>query len=158
MGSGVAASGVLTLALWGGMALADCAPDRVEVQLAPDRSASFAVEIADTDALREKGLMDRPALAPDRGMLFVYPAPRHVFYWMKDTLIPLDLLFVDETGRVTRVKAAARPLDETPIDGGAGVRYVLEINGGLAGTLGIVPGARLRAAAMEGQWLDWPCP
>ena len=77
-------------------------------------------------------------------MLFVYEGPRRVAFWMKNTLIPLDMIFADATGRVTRVHANAVPLDETPIDGGEGVQFVLEINGGLADAAGA--GARRRDA------------
>ena len=90
-------------------------------------------------------------------MLFVYAAPEHAFYWMKNTLIPLDMVFADPAGRVTRVAANAVPGDLTPIDGGAGVAYVLEINAGLAARLGIAPGAELRSAVMAQSGLAWPC-
>ena len=74
------------------------------------------------------------------GMLFVYETPRRASFWMRNTLIPLDMLFADPTGRITRVHEGAVPLDETMIDGGEGVQFVLEINGGLAGRLGIAEG------------------
>jgi uncharacterized membrane protein (UPF0127 family) len=90
-------------------------------------------------------------------MLFVYPAPQRASFWMKNTLIPLDMIFADATGRVTRVHSNAVPGDETPIDGGEGVSFVLEINGGLARRLGIAPGAELRHPAVDPDTAAWPC-
>jgi uncharacterized membrane protein (UPF0127 family) len=75
---------------------------------------------------------------------------------MKNTLIPLDMIFADVTGRVTRVHSNATPGDTTPIDGGDDVAFVLEINGGLAARLGIGPGAELRHPAV-GAAAAWPC-
>jgi uncharacterized protein len=158
VGSSAAAIGVLIGAGLAQAALADCAPGLVELRAADGHLHRFSVEIADTEALREHGLMDRPDMDRGEGMLFTYPDPRHVYYWMKDTLIPLDLLFADDAGRVTAVKRQAQPQDLTPIDGGDGVRYVLEINGGLAAKLGLGPGSVMRGAAMDGARLAWPCP
>ena len=74
---------------------------------------------------------------------------------MRNTLIPLDMLFFDAEGRLTRIKEQAQPMDETPVIGGDSVRYVLEINGGLARTLGIDVGAEIRGAGVEGG--AWSC-
>jgi uncharacterized membrane protein (UPF0127 family) len=132
-----------------------CAPDRVDLRWEGGRQ-SFAVEVADDAAERARGLMGRESLAPDQGMLFVYETPRRAQFWMKDTLIPLDMIFADAAGVVTHVHSMARPLDLTPVDGGEGVQYVLEINGGLAARLGIVPGAELRHPSVANP--AWPCP
>lgn len=118
---------------------------------------SFAVEVADDGAERAQGLMFRPAMDPGAGMLFVYESPRRAQFWMKNTLIPLDMIFADATGTVTRVHANAIPGDLSPIDGGDGVVFVLEINGGLAETLGIVPGTQLRHPAIPAATAVWPC-
>lgn len=117
---------------------------------------SFRVEIADTMAERAQGLMHRDSLAQDAGMLFVYDSPRAVSFWMENTLIPLDMIFLDDRGVVRRVHENARPLDRTPIAGGEGIRFVLEINGGLSGRLGLVPGAQMRHPAI-GADAAWPC-
>ncbi len=117
----------------------------------------FTVEIADTPASRARGLMHRARLASGAGMLFVFERPGRVAFWMKNTLIPLDMIFADPAGRVTRVHAMAVPHDETPIDGGDGVLFVLEINGGLAARLGIVAGAELRHPAIDPAGAAWPC-
>lgn len=101
--------------------------------------------------------MFRPELAPASGMLFVYENPRRVSFWMKNTLIPLDMVFADATGTVTRVHAGAVPGDLTAIDGGEGVQFVLEINAGLAAKLGIGPGAELRHPAIPPEGAAWSC-
>ncbi len=111
---------------------------------------SFAVEVADDPAERAQGLMFRETLPADAGMLFVYEAPKRAQFWMKNTLVPLDMIFADAAGRVTRVHAGAVPGDETPIDGGEGVQFVLEINAGLTARLGLGPGARMRHPAIPG--------
>ena len=135
---------------------AACAPDAVELRWTGGQ-ARFTVEIADTAAEREHGLMDRDHVAASAGMLFVYSAPEHAYFWMKNTLIPLDIIFADQTGRVTVVHSDAIPGDLTPLDGGEGVQYVLEINGGLAARMGIAPGAELRAAALDAAKAAWSC-
>lgn len=119
-------------------------------------SESFAVEVADDAAERAQGLMFRESLGPGQGMLFVYESARPVSFWMKNTLIPLDMIFVDAEGVVTRVHPMAVPHDETPIDGGDGVQYVLEINGGLAAKLGLKPGAEMRHPLI-GPGAHWTC-
>jgi uncharacterized membrane protein (UPF0127 family) len=137
-------------------AAAGCAPDTVELR-GPSGVARFSVEIADTPDEQARGLMFREHMASSAGMLFVFPRPKHAVFWMKNTLIPLDMLFIDATGRVTRVHPQAVPQDETPIDGGDGVKMVLEINGGLAARLGLAEGAEMRSAALEPSGALWPC-
>lgn len=135
---------------------ADCRPDQVELR-GPFGSARFSVELADTPAARATGLMHRESLPASAGMLFVYESPGRAMFWMKNTLIPLDMLFADATGRVTHVHSRAVPHDETPIDGGTGVFAVLEINGGLAERMGIMPGAEMRHPAFAQEGAAWPC-
>ena len=137
------------------LAAPQCAPDRVDLRW-PGDGESFAVEVADDATERAQGLMFRESMDPASGMLFVYEGPRRVAFWMKNTLIPLDMVFADATGRVTRVHSGAVPLDETPIDGGEDVQFVLEINGGMAARLGLVPGAEMRHPLI-GQAAVWPC-
>jgi uncharacterized membrane protein (UPF0127 family) len=146
------------LGLTTGAALADaaCAAGRLDLRWDGGRE-SLAVEVADDGAERAKGLMFRQKLDTAAGMLFVYESPRRAQFWMKNTLIPLDMIFADATGTVTRVHANAIPGDLTPIDGGDGVRFVLEINAGLAGKLGIAPGAVLRHPAIPTATAVWPC-
>ena len=133
-------------------AAADCAPDQVDIR-DPDATLRFHVEVVDTAAERAEGLMHRESLPRFSGMLFVYDRPQPVAFWMKNTLIPLDMLFFDTAGRLTRIQSQAQPLDETPVVGGDAVQYLLEINGGLAAELGIDLGAELRHPAVtDGTW------
>jgi uncharacterized protein len=151
--AGLAMALLLPGQAWGEAA---CAPDRVDLRWDGGRE-SFAVEVADDNAERAKGLMFRDAMPMSEGMLFVYESPKRPAFWMKNTLIPLDMVFADPTGTVTRVHANAVPGDLNPVDGGDGVQFVLEINGGLAAKLGIVPGAVLRHPAIPANRAAWPC-
>ncbi|MEO1000789.1 MAG: DUF192 domain-containing protein [Pseudomonadota bacterium] len=117
----------------------------------------FAVEIADDPLERAEGLMHRESLPRFSGMLFIYEAPRSASFWMKNTLIPLDMLFLDATGTVRHLHENAVPLDETPIPGGDNILAVLEINGGLARQLGLGPGAEMRHPAFDPATAAWPC-
>jgi uncharacterized membrane protein (UPF0127 family) len=120
-------------------------------------SAQFSIEIAATPQEREKGLMFREKLASSAGMLFIYDRPGRPAFWMHNTLIPLDMLFLGQDGRVNAVHAMAEPLDDTPIPGPDGTLMVLEINGGLAGRLGITPGAVLRHPRLAQDVALLPC-
>lgn len=133
---------------------ADCAPDQADLRDGGS-SLRFHVEVMDSEAEREKGLMFRESLPKFSGMLFVYETAQPVAFWMKNTLIPLDMLFFDAAGRLERIKANAQPHDETPVFGGNDIQYVLEINGGLAAELGIEPGAEIRNPAIAGA--AWSC-
>jgi len=135
---------------------AGCLADSVELR-GDWGSARFGVEIADDPDERSQGLMHRESMARSRGMLFVYEIPQRASFWMRNTLIPLDMIFADPTGTVTRVHENAVPLDETMIPGGDNVLFVLEINGGLARRMGIVPGSQLRHPAIEQNDAAWPC-
>ncbi|SEM92694.1 hypothetical protein SAMN04488103_102465 [Gemmobacter aquatilis] len=160
MGSGGARNliGAALLALVAAPALAEgfCAPGMADLR-GPFGRAQFSVEVADDAGERAQGLMFRETMATSAGMLFVYEAPQRAVFWMKNTLLPLDMIFADAAGRVTRVHSGAVPLDETPIDGGPGVQYVLEINAGLAAGLGIAPGAELRHPAIAQGAAAWRC-
>ncbi len=138
-------------------AQADCLPGSVELRGVTGSVMRFSAELADSADERATGLMNRPEMASSAGMLFAYPEANHPYFWMKNTLIPLDMIFVDDAGLVTRVHSNAKPLDETPIDGGAGVRYVLEINGGLAAKLGLTEGAMLRSDVLDQTTAVWAC-
>lgn len=118
--------------------------------------ARFSVEVADTPQERSLGLMHRESLPTSAGMLFVYERPQRVAFWMRNTLIPLDMIFLDAGGTVRHVHEDAIPLDETSILGGDNIQYVLEINGGLARRLGIAVGSELRHPAI-GPDAAWAC-
>lgn len=108
----------------------------------------FSVELATTEAERELGLMYRQNLAADAGMLFIYPGEQEVAFWMKNTLIPLDMLFIGADGRIRRIEERAIPLNETPISSIYPVKAVLEVNGGTVERLGIHAGDMVRNAAL----------
>ena len=119
--------------------------------------ARFTVELADTDESRALGLMHRESMATMAGMLFLYEEAQRVGFWMKNTLIPLDMIFMSPDGVVQRIHENAIPLDETIIMGGSGILAVLEINGGMAKTLGITPGSELRHPSLDQSLAAWPC-
>jgi uncharacterized protein len=146
----------LGLTLWAGGALADCAIDRVDLR-GDWGQARFTVELADDPAERSQGLMFRENMPRSQGMLFLYEQPQRAVFWMKNTLIPLDMIFLDETGTVTNIHENAVPLDETGIDGGTGVLAVLEINGGLSRQLGVAVGSELRHPALDQATAAWAC-
>lgn len=108
-----------------------------------DQSFTFTVEIADTPAETSRGLMFREELAPDAGMLFDFLEERPTSFWMQNTLIPLDMLFIKADGEIVRIHENAVPMDTTPIPSGEPVRFVLEIPGGRSAELGLEAGARL---------------
>ena len=101
--------------------------------------------------------MFRENLATSAGMLFIYDAPQRVAFWMRNTLIPLDLLYVDAAGVVTQIHANAIPGDETGLPSDGDVLMVLEINGGLAAAMGISPGSEMRHPRLAQSQAAWPC-
>ena len=137
-------------------AVAACKPSRVDIRTPGGVAHQFTSELADEPAEQSRGLMFRKELADTHGMLFVYTPPRRVAFWMRNTLIPLDMIYADRTGLVRKVHQNAVPLDETPIDGGPGISAVFEVRGGLTGELGIVPGSVLRHPFF-GSGAAWPC-
>lgn len=100
----------------------------------------FEVEVADTGKSRARGLMFRRELGADEGMLFDFRQDREVAFWMRNTLISLDLLFIERTGRIAHIARNAVPLSEELIPSRAVVRFVLEIPGGRAAEIGIEVG------------------
>ncbi|UYN97658.1 MAG: DUF192 domain-containing protein [Enhydrobacter sp.] len=108
------------------------------------REIKFDVELALTEAERQRGLMFRKRLGPYEGMLFDFHREAPVSFWMKNTLIPLDMIFIAADGTVRHVHANATPLSTDSIPSLFPVRGVLEINGGSAKLLGIKPGDKVR--------------
>nr|WP_237437721.1 DUF192 domain-containing protein [Altericroceibacterium endophyticum] len=108
-----------------------------------EQAHHFKVEVARTAAEQAKGLMFRTEMGADEGMLF----PRNVMapasFWMKNTVIPLDLIFIGPDGRVLNIAANAVPYSLDPIRSDGPVRAILELNGGRAAELGISPGDRV---------------
>ena len=106
-------------------------------------SHRLEVEIALDPADRSRGLMFRESMPADHGMLFDFERPQQVTMWMRNTILPLDMLFIEETGRIAWVAADTKPFSEELIEAPTPVRAVLELNAGTAKRLGIAPGARV---------------
>jgi uncharacterized protein len=146
--------------LWGALALALllvvalCAPGKaggVEPLQIVTASGTheYQVEIAADDATREHGLMDRRYMPPDRGMLFEFDREAPVSFWMKNTYIPLDMIFISRAGVVTNIVADAEPLSERVIPSGPPCLAVLELNGGSAAAIGLKVGDKVRNPFFE---------
>jgi uncharacterized protein len=116
---------------------------RVIVVTAAGARLPVTVELARSDEERTRGLMYRRELAPEAGMLFFFPENEERAFWMKNTLIPLDMLFIDDGGRLVGLVERAEPLTTSPRDPGVPSRYVLEVNGGWAARHGVRPGDRV---------------
>ena len=101
-------------------------------------------EIADTPARQSQGLMFRRSLDPRHGMLFLYPTAQEVRMWMKNTYIPLDMVFIRSNGTIHRIERNTEPFSEATISSEGEVTGVLEISGGGAASLGIKTGDRVR--------------
>jgi uncharacterized membrane protein (UPF0127 family) len=101
----------------------------------------LAVELAASDKEQEKGLMFRRQMGADEGMIFPMQPPRQVYFWMENTVLPLDIIFIGSDGRVLNVAAHAKPYDRTPIPSAGKAAGVLELNAGRAAELGIGPGS-----------------
>jgi uncharacterized membrane protein (UPF0127 family) len=115
----------------------------------------FKVWIAADDASRTRGLMFIRELAPDRGMLFVFEFPQEAAFWMKDTYLALDLVFIDAAGVVRNIAPDARPFSLAPIESDGPVIAVLELNAGTARRIGLAPGDRIHLPSLRTTW-TWP--
>lgn len=103
----------------------------------------FLVEMAVSPAQRSQGLMFRESLAEDRGMLFDFGRPQRATMWMRNTYVPLDMLFIDADGQITQIAANTQPLSDAVIASRDPVRAVLELRGGVSAKLGIKAGDRV---------------
>ena len=153
--AGRLAASAIAFVATGAAALAGCLPEQADLR-GPWGSARFSVEVVDTPETRARGLMFREDLATSAGMLFVYETPGPASFWMKNTLLPLDMIFLGEDGVVRHVHSDAIPGDLSPIAGGTDILVVLEINAGLAEAMGIAPGSEMRHPAF-GPDAAWPC-
>ena len=113
------------------------------VRSADGKTHRFTVEVARTPAEQAQGLMNRESLAPDRGMIFPFDQVREASFWMKNTLIPLDMIFVRADGTIARIEANTVPLSLEPVSSLEPVAAVLELAGGRAAELGIAAGDRV---------------
>lgn len=107
------------------------------------KKLTFRVEVAATSQQQAKGLMFRTAMGADEGMIFPMDPPRGASFWMRNTVIPLDIIFIGVDGRISNIAANAVPYDETPLNSVSLVKGVLELNAGRAAQLGIVPGDKV---------------
>ena len=140
----IVVGGIVAPASVGPLAAAPRAVDarRLEIVTAKGRSA-FEIEIVDTDESRAEGLMFRKQMAADHGMLFDFRREQPVWFWMKNTYLPLDMVFARADGSIVSIAKDAVPLSEETIPSGGSVRFVLEVNAGTAARLGLAPGDRL---------------
>ncbi|MGD0419533.1 MAG: DUF192 domain-containing protein [Xanthobacteraceae bacterium] len=106
---------------------------------------AFTVELATNDDERERGLMYRKELPEGRGMLFDFQRDRPVAFWMRNTYIPLDMIFIRGDGRILSIAENTQPLSDALVPSGGPVRAVLEVIGGTARKLGIAPGDRVES-------------
>lgn len=122
------------------MPLAACSSDNALTVHTAKGDYTFGIEVVDTDAGRQKGLMFRQSLAADKGMLFDFKEDRPVSFWMMNTFIPLDMIFIRPDGVVANVHVNARPQDPTSIPSEGPVMFVLEIPGGRSVEIGLKAG------------------
>ncbi|MBB3542182.1 DUF192 domain-containing protein [Rhizobium sp. BK399] len=116
------------------------------IHTASGKRLNFIVEIADTNEERQRGLMYRKEMAEDAGMIFDFGVSRRVQMWMENTILPLDMLFVDSTGTIRNIKQNAVPYSQEVIDSMTEVKYVIELNAGVTAKLGIKPGDKVMSA------------
>jgi len=150
---GAAAAAVLAAALLLAPALGQQAVGpREQLLIATERGEKeFAVEIADDAWETTIGLMFRREMADDEGMLFDFGVEERRSFWMRNTYIPLDMLFIRADGTIDSIGKRATPLSEKSVPSKGPVRFVLEINGGLSDRLGIKPGDTVSGPAIEGR-------
>lgn len=120
--------------------LAACSDEGKLVLHSATGDYTFNVEVVDTNETRAQGLMYRTELADDAGMLFDFKEQREVSFWMRNTFIPLDMIFIDSAGVVKSIHVNAIPHDVTGIPSQAPVQFVLEIPGGRSVAIGLKPG------------------
>jgi uncharacterized membrane protein (UPF0127 family) len=122
--------------------------DTVTIETAAGAKHSFTVELATSPAQVAQGLMFRRQMAADAGMLFLFERTDPATFWMKNTYIPLDMIFIGTDGRILNIAERTIPLTETPVNAVGPTRAVLEVNGGTASRLGLKPGDRVRHSAL----------
>lgn len=121
------------------------AKEPLTIETSSGKKLEFTAELATTDGQRQQGLMFRKSMAPADGMLFDFGIDREVTMWMRNTLIPLDMVFISKDGKITHVHANAVPHSEDIISSRGPVRFVLELNGGAAKQLEIDRGDIVRS-------------
>ncbi|MEM8703916.1 MAG: DUF192 domain-containing protein [Pseudomonadota bacterium] len=110
----------------------------------------FTVEVAVSAPERSRGLMFREEMAADHGMLFIFEAEGDRYFWMKNTPLPLDIIYIDAAGKIVSIAADTTPFSEQTIPSGAPAKYVLELNAGTSAERGIGVGDTVSSASMTG--------
>lgn len=131
-----------------------CTQDQIDIRTDAGVSA-YSIEIADDAAERAQGLMFREEMARDHGMYFVYPTGRPVAFWMKNTPLPLDIIYINERGIICSIAADTTPFSEEALPSGCAAQTVLELNAGEAKAAGIRVGAPVRHPAIARP--AWKC-
>ena len=124
-----------------------CPEDQIDIRT-PAGVSTYSIEIADDAAERAQGLMFRESMARDHGMYFVYPTGREVAFWMKNTPLPLDIIYINERGIICSIAADTTPYSEKALPSGCAAQTVLELNAGEAKAAGIRVGAPVRHPAV----------
>lgn len=140
---GLLLGGAILLSALPATALESFARSTLTVETAAGGKYRFDVELAETPAQQAQGLMFREKMAADAGMLFTYSRPQPASFWMKNTLIPLDMIFIGADGRIVNIHANAVPHSLDAVNSAGPVKGILEINGGMSARLGIRPGDRV---------------
>ena len=109
-----------------------------------DKTHQFAIEVAESERQKAIGLMFRKSLSPDKGMLFPYPQPQELTMWMRNTYIPLDMVFIKADGTIHRIAENTEPFSEEVVASKGDVTAVLELAGGITNSLGIKPGDKVK--------------
>jgi len=124
---------------------------RDQVVIEPDGGAPIAVsvELATTPETRALGLMYRTELGPNHGMLFLFPDEQPLSFWMRNTKIPLDILYVDDDGRIVNVYESTTPFSEEVLPSSRPARFVLEVEGGFCERHGVGPGDLVRLGSLR---------
>jgi len=139
----------IAIVLMPALASCDATPQVTIIGVDNSTRAMVKVELAETPDTRELGLMYRNHLDDSAGMLFIFPSAGTQQFWMKNTVIPLDMLFADSEGKVLGIVANAQPYSEALLGGFPGTEYVLEVNGGFAATHHIAVGDRLKFSGFD---------
>lgn len=124
--------------------IAACSQEGQATLVTADETYTFTVELVDTPETRAQGLMFREELGPDQGMLFDFKEERPVAFWMRNTLIPLDMIFVRADGTIANIHVNARPHDPTSIPSDGPIQFVLEIPGGRSVEIGLTAGDQMQ--------------
>ena len=146
---------VLFVSLWFASAAAfdpgaPPATEVVTIELPNGAKRIFNVEVVKEDKMRDRGLMFRQSLPDDGGMLFDYDPPQPISFWMKNTYISLDIMFIDAKGVILNIAPETTPLSLAPLPSAGAVRGVLEVKGGTCAKLGIKAGDHVRHRIFEG--------